>query len=91
MGRAPAPDGDQILWLLNGVIWDLAKIRAIAEQSAGKPPNLVALLDTLGTIEGLAARAQADAQKAEEIRKLYSGRSRAARLREQRKREEQNE
>jgi len=86
MGRPPESDGDTMLWLLNGIIFDLAKIRAIAETATTQPPNVIAMLDALNTIEALALRAQSDAQTAEEIRKRHSARSIAARMREAGKR-----
>ncbi len=88
MGRPPEPEGDTLLWLLNGVIFDLAKIRAIAEAAATSPPNVIAMIDALNTIEALALRAQSDAQAAEEIRKVHSARSLAALAREAKKRGE---
>lgn len=89
MGRPPEPAGDTMLWLLNGIIFDLATIRAIAETAATSPPNVIAMLNALNTIEALALRAQSDAQAAEEIRKFHSARSIAALRREAKKREEE--
>lgn len=89
MGRPPEPSGDTVLWLISGAIFDAAKGRAIVERTLNGPPNIIAMIDALNTLEGLLLRLQSDLQTAEEIRKLHSARSIAALKREAKRRAEE--